>query len=102
MSSQKPTEFSVNNRLLISKMALIKMLLLSLKVSNKMIIKHKMELLNLNNLLLKAKTLHKEKFQDRKLNKYKLFKMKSKKFTILKEILLLQKFRMKNLKKELI
>ena len=102
MSSQKPTEFSVNNRLLISKMALIKMLLLSLKVSNKMIIKHKMELLNLNNLLLKAKTLHKEKFQDRKLNKYKLFKMKSKKFTILKEILLLQKFRIKNLKKELI
>ena len=102
MSSQKPTEFSVNNRLLISKMALIKMLLLSLKVSNKMIIRHKMELLNLNNLLLKAKTLHKEKFQDRKLNKYKLFKMKSKKFTILKEILLLQKFRMKNLKKELI
>ena len=102
MSSQKPTEFSVNNRLLISKMALIKMLLLSLKVSNKMIIRHKMELLNLNNLLLKAKTLHKEKFQDRKLNKYKLFKMKSKKFTILKEILLLQKFRIKNLKKELI
>ena len=94
MLSKKPTEFSTNNRLPISKMVSNRMSLHSHKVSNPTNKSRSNQ--------AKIKCLHKTKvkFQDKKSNKFKHYKMKLKKFTISKEILPLLKFKIQTLKEE--
>jgi hypothetical protein len=96
MSSKKQIEFLTNNKLQISKMELNKMLLLSHKLSSQISKSCSKQ------LKIKCWLKTKEKFQDKKSNKYKHYRMKLKKSTILKEILQLQKFKMQTSKIELI